>query len=70
MMQLIINAKQSENGAGEIEVEPFFGKVFFHPKLSFFVFFFHFLMSFSFFWKKSRSSKLVLLTTQIRILFI
>ena len=30
MLQLIINAKQSENDSGEIEVEPFFDKVFSH----------------------------------------
>ena len=48
VMQLVINAKQSENGAGEIEVEPFFGKVFSHPKLSFFVLsFFCFFFQFS-----------------------
>ena len=53
MMQLIINAKQSGNGAGEIEVEPFFGKVFSHPRLSFFVFFSICLLSFSIFWRKN-----------------
>ena len=65
MMQLIINAKQSGNGAGEIEVEPFFGKVFSHPRLSFFVFFPFVCCLFQYFGEKTRSSKLVLLTTQI-----
>ena len=50
VMQLVINAKQRKNGAGEIEVKPFFGKVFSNAKLSFFVYIF-FKIFFQFFGK-------------------